>query len=178
MACPRYGSGTTKGRGEFQQFFYWLMLVEFGCFQFIDSISHFFKKDFILYDIIFIYIYIFPDGGIYHWSTINSRDRMGSSLFLVSWWKEQPSATWCYLNLVIWEFHFSIFLYLYLSMSMCLSIHSSVRASVRLPIHTQIQRPYRMLVEMFRRDNERVETAAGFPQIHSSGWTKIMSEER
>lgn len=53
-------------------------------------------------------------------------------------------------------------------MSMCLSIHPSVRASVRLPTYTQIQRPYRMLVETFRRDNEQVETAAGFPQIHGS----------
>ena len=63
-------------------------------------------------------------------------------------------------------------------MSMCLSIHPSVRASVRLPIYTQIQRPYWMLVETFRRDNERVETAAEFPQIQSSVLTKIMSEER
>ncbi len=39
MACLRYGSGTTKGRGEFfHGFFYWLMVVEFGSFQFIGIV--------------------------------------------------------------------------------------------------------------------------------------------
>lgn len=32
-------------------------------------------------------------------------------------------------------------------------------------------------METFSGDNERVETAAGFPQIHGSGLIEIMSEE-